>query len=67
MGWFWWGLGKSDRGTRVTEEPVEYVITAWCGDTRLITVGCGSTGQTGKRQKVVVLRELQRAMIYTTR
>ena len=30
-------------------------------------VGCGSTGQTGKRQKVVVLRELQRAIIYTTR
>jgi len=30
-------------------------------------VGCGSTGQTRKRQKVVVLRELQRAIIYTTR
>ena len=30
-------------------------------------VGCGSTGQTGKRQKVLVLRELQRASIYTTR
>ena len=33
----------------------------------LDNVGCGSTGQTGKRQKVVVLRELQRASIYTTR
>ena len=31
------------------------------------SVECGSTGQTGKRQKVVVLRELQRAIIYTTR
>ncbi|KAF1828548.1 hypothetical protein BDW02DRAFT_224142 [Decorospora gaudefroyi] len=30
-------------------------------------VGCGSTEQTGKRQKVVVLSELQRAIIYTTR
>ena len=32
-----------------------------------LCVGCGSTGQTGKRQKVVVLRELQRAIIYTTK
>jgi hypothetical protein len=23
---FWWGLGKSDQRTRVTGEPVEYVI-----------------------------------------
>jgi hypothetical protein len=30
-------------------------------------VGCGSTVQTRMRQKVVVLRELQRAIIYTTR
>ena len=30
-------------------------------------VGCGSTRETGKRQKVVLLRELQRAIIYTTR
>jgi len=36
------------------------------GDTMTI-VGYGSRGQTGKRQKVVVLRELQRAIIYTTR
>jgi hypothetical protein len=30
-------------------------------------VGCGSTGQICMRQKVVVLRELQQAIIYTTR
>jgi hypothetical protein len=30
-------------------------------------VGCGSTVQIRMRQKVVVLRELQRAIIYTTR
>ena len=30
-------------------------------------VGCESTGQIWMRQKVVVLRELQRAIIYTTR
>ena len=42
-------------------------IAAWCGDTGLITVGCGSTVWTcRRRQKVVVLRELHRAIIYTT-
>jgi len=30
-------------------------------------VGCGSTGQIWMKQKAVVLRELQRAIIYTTR
>jgi hypothetical protein len=36
-------------------------IAAYCGDTGLITVGTEK-----RREKVVVLRELQRAIIYTT-
>ena len=39
----------------------------WKEAEKMQFVGCGSTGQRGKRQKVVVLRELQRAIIYTTR
>jgi hypothetical protein len=35
-------------------------IAAYCGDTGLITVGTEK-----KREKVVVLRELQRVIIYT--
>jgi hypothetical protein len=35
-------------------------IAAYCGDTGLITVGTEK-----RREKVVVLRELQRAIIYT--
>jgi hypothetical protein len=34
-------------------------IAAYCGDTGLITVGTGK-----RREKVVVLRELDRAIIY---
>jgi len=43
------------------------LVSAWMLQAADKDVGCGSTGQTGKRQKVVVLRELQRAIIYTTR
>jgi hypothetical protein len=35
-------------------------IVAYCGDTRLITVGTEK-----RREKVIVLRKLQRAIIYT--
>ena len=42
-------------------------VISWYVKDCVQLVGCGSTGQTGKRQKVVVLRELQRAIIYTTR
>ena len=36
-------------------------------DRWILTVGCGSTGQIWMRQKFVVLRELQRTIIYTAR
>jgi hypothetical protein len=43
-------------------------IAAWCGDTGLITVRSG-TGQqrTQREMEVVVLMELHRAIIYTTK
>jgi hypothetical protein len=37
------------------------------GTSAMCAVGCGSTVDTRMRQKVVVLSELQRAIIYTTR
>jgi hypothetical protein len=43
-------------------------IAAWCGDTGLITVR-SRTGQqrTSREKKVLLLKELHRAIIYTTK
>jgi len=55
---------NNELDTRTCKVHSEGLCTTGAG---VLLVGCGSTGQTGKRQKVVVLRELQRAIIYTTR
>jgi hypothetical protein len=41
-------------------------IAAWCGDTGLITVKSGTGQQTSREKKVVLLRELHRAVVYIT-
>jgi hypothetical protein len=49
-----------------TSEQCYLSVAAWCGETGLITFGSG-TRQTSREKKVVLLMELHRAIIYTTK